>query len=225
MQVQAVTKIGNSKPVSSNQQGVHEHLDALVTKHLNTVDRTPIPDFVKDSFELIAKTLRRTGLPLWLDSFCGTGISTRRLAEQHPDFCVVGVDQSQQRLGAEPPPELYNCLLVRSDCEALWRLMATHKVCAQQHTLFYPNPWPKSSQIKRRVHGHASFQALLEISPNLELRTNWETYAREFAQALTLARRPIELTSFTPQEPITRFEAKYATSQHTLWKVRSTTSS
>jgi tRNA (guanine-N7-)-methyltransferase len=57
------------------------------------------------------------------------------------------------------------------------------------------------------------------------LRTNWEIYAREFSQALTLARRPTELTSFVPEEPMTRFEAKYAASEHTLWRVRSKTSS
>lgn len=204
---------------------MHENLDTIVTKHLSTSDLTPIPEFVTESFALITKTLHQTGLPLWLDSFCGTGLSTRRLAEQNPGFCVVGVDQSQQRLGAEAPPELDNCLLVRSDCEALWRLMANRKVLAQQHTLFYPNPWPKASQFKRRVHGHASFKALLQISSNLELRTNWEIYAREFAQALTLAGRPAELTSFLPQEPITRFEAKYAASDHTLWRVYSKTSS
>ena len=223
--MQAVTKIGNSKAVSSNQTGMHENLDTIVTKHLSTSDQTPIPEFVRESFALITKTLHQTGRPLWLDSFCGTGISTRRLAEQNPEFCVVGVDQSQQRLGAEPPSELDNCLLVRSDCEALWRLMAKHNMIAQQHTLFYPNPWPKASQVKRRVHGHASFKALLDISPNLELRTNWEIYAREFSQALTLARRPTELTSFVPEEPMTRFEAKYAASEHTLWRVRSKTSS
>jgi tRNA G46 methylase TrmB len=219
-----VTNLGNSKPVSSNQSAVHENLEAIVTKHLYTTDRTPIPDFVHDSFELMRKTLSQTGLPLWLDSFCGTGISTRKLAEQNPNFCVIGVDQSEQRLKAELPTELTNCLLIRSDCDALWRLMAQHNIQAQRHTLFYPNPWPKASQFKRRVHGHASFKALLQISPNLELRTNWDIYALEFAQALTIARRPTELTSFVPIEPITRFEAKYIASQHRLWRVCSTTS-
>lgn len=223
--MQAVTNIGNSKPVSSNQQGMHEKLDIIVAKHLNTRDRTPIPAFVQEGFEHIAKKLSQTGLPLWLDSFCGTGVSTRRLAEQNPNYCVVGVDQSQQRLSAEPPPELSNCLLVRSDCEALWRLMAINNLHAEQHTLFYPNPWPKASQLKRRVHGHASFKALLEISANLELRTNWKIYACEFTHALAIAGRSTELTSFLPEAPITRFEAKYAASEHTLWRVRSKTSS
>jgi tRNA G46 methylase TrmB len=220
-----VTNIGNSKPVSSNQVTVHENLDALVTKHLSTANRTPIPDYVHDSFELMTRMLHQTGLPLWLDSFCGTGISTRKLAEQNPDFCVIGVDQSEQRLRAEPPPKPSNCLLIRSDCEALWRLMAKKKVLTQRHTLLYPNPWPKASQLKRRVHGHASFKALLEISPHLELRTNWEIYAHEFAQALTIADRTTELMSFKALEPITRFEAKYSASEHTLWRVRSATSS
>jgi tRNA G46 methylase TrmB len=103
--------------------------------------------------------------------------------------------------------------------------MATNKLHARKHTLFYPNPWPKASQFKRRVHGHASFKALLEISQHLELRTNWEIYAREFSKALTIAGRPTELRPFLPQEPITRFEAKYVASKHTLWRVCSNTSS
>src|SRR5690606_25968454 len=109
----------------------------------------------------------------------------------------------------------------------------------------YPNPWPKAGQLSRRIHGDASFFDLLRCSARLELRTNWEVYAREFAFALSQARareveaRPLKPPSvladaagrFQPGDAghpshsateyaVSPFEAKYAASGHPLWIVR-----
>jgi tRNA (guanine-N7-)-methyltransferase len=140
-----VNSTGNSKPVSSNQSGIHKDLDAIIRKHGAHEDRTPIPTFVEDSLDLITQKHREAARPLWLDSFCGTGMSTRLLASANPDHLIIGVDQSTHRLTAEPLTEGDNFLLVRSDCESLWRLMARQKIKLAHHTLFYPNPWPKSA--------------------------------------------------------------------------------
>ncbi len=211
---------GNSKPVSTNQNGIHKDLDAIVRKHCAHEDRTPIPTFVEDSLDLITQKHRETARSLWLDSFCGTGMSTRLLASAHPDYLIVGVDQSTHRLAAEPQTEGDNFLLVRSDCESLWRLMARQKIKLAHHTLFYPNPWPKAAHLKRRVHGNASFQALLALSDQLELRTNWNIYASEFDYALTLSNWISQRQPITPSQVLTRFEAKYSRSGHTLWQIK-----
>lgn len=211
---------GNSKPVSSNQSGIHKDLDAIIRKHGAHEDRTPIPTFVEDSLDLITQKHREAARPLWLDSFCGTGMSTRLLASTNPDHLIIGVDQSTHRLTAEPLTEGDNFLLVRSDCESLWRLMARQKIKLAHHTLFYPNPWPKSAHLKRRVHGNTSFQALLALSDQLELRTNWDIYASEFDYALTLSNWVSQRQQITPTQMLTRFEAKYSHSGHTLWQIK-----
>lgn len=211
---------GNSKPVSSNQSGIHKDLDAIIRKHGAHEDRTPIPTFVEDSLDLITQKHREAARPLWLDSFCGTGMSTRLLASANPDHLIIGVDQSTHRLTAEPLTEGDNFLLVRSDCESLWRLMARQKIKLAHHTLFYPNPWPKSAHLKRRVHGNTSFQALLALSDQLELRTNWDIYASEFDYALTLSNWVSQRQQITPTQILTRFEAKYSHSGHTLWQIK-----
>lgn len=211
---------GNSKPVSSNQSGIHKDLDAIIRKHGAHEDRTPIPTFVEDSLDLITQKHREAARPLWLDSFCGTGMSTRLLASTNPDHLIIGVDQSTHRLTAEPLTEGDNFLLVRSDCESLWRLMARQKIKLAHHTLFYPNPWPKSAHLKRRVHGNTSFQALLALSDQLELRTNWDIYASEFDHALTLSNWVSQRQQITPTQMLTRFEAKYSHSGHTLWQIK-----
>lgn len=211
---------GNSKPVSSNQSGIHKDLDAIIRKHGAHEDRTPIPTFVEDSLDLITQKHREAARPLWLDSFCGTGMSTRLLASSNPDHLIIGVDQSTHRLTAEPLTEGDNFLLVRSDCESLWRLMARQKIKLAHHTLFYPNPWPKSAHLKRRVHGNTSFQALLALSDQLELRTNWDIYASEFDYALTLSNWVSQRQQITPTQILTRFEAKYSHSGHTLWQIK-----
>jgi len=116
-------------------------------------------------------------LPLWLDSCCGTGRSTLRLAEQNPGAFVIGVDKSGVRLernaafrrsgdGAGAP----NAVLVRADCCDFWRLLWESGARVQRHTLFYPNPYPKPRDLPRRWHGDPAFPILLRLGGDLEAR-------------------------------------------------------
>ena len=219
--MQTVESFGVSKPVSSNQTSLHKDLEVLINRYSKAVDKTPITDFTYEAFEQIKQKLAETQLPLWLDSFCGTGVSTRYFAEQNSDYCVIGVDQSSVRLKAEPQPEGENYLLIRGECEGLWRVMAQEGYYTSMHTLLYPNPWPKSQHIKRRVHGNAAFRSMLRISSRIELRTNWEIYAREFERALILSNRPTQIRALEVDRAVTRFEEKYRASGHTLWQVTS----
>jgi len=221
LRVYTVESFGGSKPVSSNQTSPHKDLEVLINRYSKAVDRTPINEFTYEVFEHIRQKVADTQLPLWLDSFCGTGLSTRYFAQQNANYCVIGVDQSSVRLQAEPEPEGENYLLIRGECEGLWRLMAQEGFCTSVHTLLYPNPWPKSQHIKRRVHGNAAFQSLLQVSPYIELRTNWEIYALEFERALMLSHRSAHRRAFEIERAVTRFEEKYRASGHTLWQVTS----
>ena len=93
------------------------------------------------------------------------------------------------------------------------------------HALYYPNPWPKESEATRRFHLHPIFPTLLRLSPVIELRTNWEIYAREFKEAVRIAGDSLSLnlvadfSEFGPENPETAFERKYKAAGQRLWKV------
>ena len=133
-------------------------------------------------------------LAVILDSGCGTGESTIHIARRFPDIPVIGIDKSCARLnkagnpsqtaGDDVPP---NAFWIRAELLDFWRLaldrVKTGKWTIPYHAVYYPNPWPKQSEATRRFHMHPIFPTLLALSRKTELRTNWEIYAREFAEA------------------------------------------
>ena len=188
---------------------------------------------------------------LVLDSGCGTGESTLHLAKKFPNVPVIGIDKSAVRLtkagngrqlecaaegelcdepaGASTGMAVpLNAFWVRAELLDFWRL-ALEKVLAGEwkilhHALYYPNPWPKESEATRRFHLHPIFPTLLRLSPVTELRTNWEIYAREFAEAAHVLgdalslKFNVELGAFDPQNPETAFERKYKEARQQLWR-------
>ncbi len=217
----------NSRTVESNQPGPHEQLRAVVARHAVTEFRKPVSDVNLAAFTTSIAAWKAQGSPpLILDAGCGVGLSTRKLAHAFPDSFVIGVDQSADRLGREVRwsgrlPE--NFLTVRADLIDYWRLMLAEHIYPQQHYLLYPNPWPKKSQLGRRWHGHAIFPVLVALGGRIECRSNWKTYIDEFASSLhQLSGIAVhtEMHDSVPAEALTPFEAKYASSGHTLWRCR-----
>ena len=185
-----------------------------------------------------------------LDSGCGTGESTLNIALDHPGIPVIGIDKSAVRLtkagaglnGTGNSARLnstapQNAFLVRAELLDFWRL-ALEKVKAGHwqipyHALYYPNPWPKQSEATRRFHLHPIFPTLLQLGDAIELRTNWEIYAREFAEAARVLQEMavsdcfpssrVAMTplceAFEPERPITAFERKYKEARQQLWRV------
>ena len=183
-----------------------------------------------------------------LDSGCGTGESTIHIARRFPGIPVIGIDKSCARLnkagnpsqtsGEDVPP---NAFWIRAELLDFWRL-ALERVQAGEwtipyHAVYYPNPWPKQSEATRRFHMHPIFPTLLALGQTIELRTNWEIYAREFAEAARLvisvntertendavaavpANAQITCESFDPTHPETAFERKYKEARQKLWRV------
>ena len=216
-----------SKRVTSPQQGIHANLNKAVLTHLNSDFRKPIADYNQLAFEQARQRWDDAGRPpLILDSACGTAESSRHLARQYPAALVLGLDQSLKRLSKTQNSELPdNCLLLRCDCTDFWRLADQHNWRCYKHYLLYPNPYPKTQHLQRRWHGHPAFPSLLAISESIELRTNWQIYADEFAQALTIAGYMAEVCPYQTKQPITAFERKYLNSQHSLWRIKSRLSS
>jgi tRNA G46 methylase TrmB len=204
--------------IQSNQLTTHENLASLVRKHLTTPWQKPIPDHTAAAAKELISWLRSDSIPWILDSFCGTGMSTRLLAEQYPDHLIIGVDQSQSRLTRHQYGVSTNYRLVRAECEPLWQCLGQAGLQPKQHFLLYPNPWPKAKHASRRIHGHPGFADLLRLGGTIELRTNWAIYAQEFAQAFAIAGGHGELKTLPLQPPLTLFEQKYQSWGQLLWQ-------
>ena len=210
----------NSRAVTTNQEGVHPALEATVRRHLAHPWRAPLGDHDREAFARAQAWVGTSRRPLILDSGCGTGRSSMLLARRHPEALVLGLDQSAHRLARAErrfdPPD--NLLLVRTDCAGFWRLAEAAGWRPWRHYLLYPNPWPKSAHLKRRWHGHPVFPHLLALGGALVLRTNWELYAREMAEALAFAGLSASVSELTTDgESLTDFESKYRHSGHRLW--------
>lgn len=175
-----------------------------------------------------------------LDSGCGTGESTIHIARRFPNNPVIGIDKSFARLNKAGNPVQTagedvprNAFWIRAELLDFWRL-ALDRVKSREwtipyHAVYYPNPWPKQSEATRRFHMHPIFPTLLALGGVTELRTNWEIYAREFAEAAKIVlsecaeaemtNKQITCESFEPSAPETAFERKYKEAGQKLWQV------
>lgn len=217
----------NSRAVMSAQSGPHPRLAEIVLRHLQHAYRRPVGAEARARFDRLAQSLQGDTRPLVLDAGCGTGASSLRLARRHPQALVLGVDKSaarlatgQRLLAAAGAPD--NLRLLRFDLVDFWLLAAGAGWRLQQQYLLYPNPWPKPEHVQRRWAAHPVLPALLACGGRLELRSNWEIYAREWALALQLAGRcwHIDCLDEGEADAVSPFEAKYRASAHRLWRVQ-----
>jgi len=218
-----------SRSVESNQQGVHDGLQALVAKHLAHDFQKPVQDHNRQAFDQLCAALgagKGTSPPWIFDTGCGTGDSTRKLARDNPGHMVIGVDKSLHRLSKERgDTDPTNMVLIRADLVDMWRLVAGGIAAGTipapvRHYILYPNPWPKADHLARRWHGHPVFPDILRVGGTLELRTNWKIYADEFALALKTAGMGAavnDMTDTAKADPLTPFEAKYSASGQRVW--------
>ena len=218
---------GNSHQVASNQDGPHEQLAAVVTRHLAHPWRAPVAAHTRAAFAEAAcwRAAQGADRPLVLDSGCGTGRSSVWLAGCDPEALVIGLDQSGDRLRRghlrfDPLPA--NLLLLRAEAADFWRLAVEAGWRVREHCLFYPNPWPKSAHLRRRWHGHPVFPSLLQLGGRLRLRSNWPVYLEEMRLALAVAGRKATVTGLPDTlVPVTDFEEKYHASAHPMGELLS----
>jgi tRNA G46 methylase TrmB len=200
---------------------VHGKLEDTVIRHLHTLDRfdehNTIAAHTKEAFaealSFVDKAYskeEKSNKFVILDSGCGKGLSTFRLAQMHPGIPVIGVDRSFNRLSKNGmfnsgdnknnssstsrenanrdryrPP---NALLVRAELADFWSLVLKESDwLMHSHYLLYPNPYPKARHLGRRWHGHAVFPALLALGGAIRVRSNWHIYCEEMRLATTAA--------------------------------------
>ncbi|MFY8326404.1 tRNA (guanine(46)-N(7))-methyltransferase TrmB [Pseudoalteromonas sp. ZZD1] len=203
----------NSRSIVSNQDGLHEKLDEIVKKHLTAEFKKPIAAHTQTAFDQVNEKVQAFTGPLILDSCCGVGESTANLAKRHPDALVIGIDKSSHRLDKHEveykQTDSGHYILVQADLNDFWRLAVAANWQPTHHYLLYPNPWPKAKHIQRRWHGAAIFPFIVKLGGRLEVRSNWDIYIKEFAQALHLAGQETQVELYENEEAITPFERKY----------------
>jgi len=204
-----MSDLGNSRIITSNQQGLHEQLDEVVLKHLKHPFRKPYQTYTLEAFKEIEKWVEQQGKPIIFDSCCGVGESTYHIAKAHPEAIVLGMDKSADRLGKHGFDAIDNYRLLQVNLNDFWRLAVEANWSLSHHYLLYPNPWPKSKHLQRRWHGSAVFPSIITLGGELELRSNWDIYINEFARALTVAGQTCEVTPYKTDAAITPFERKY----------------
>ncbi|NOG31312.1 SAM-dependent methyltransferase [Halomonas sp. TBZ9] len=210
-----------SRTVISNQTGPHEDVGRRVARALEHPLRKPLAAHNQRAFEQAAAWLQAQAAPLILDAGCGVGLSTRRLAQDFPDHAVIGVDRSADRLGREHGVVPENACLIRADLVDFWRLALDAGWAPQRHYLLYPNPYPKAAHLKMRWQGHPVLPVMLALGGLLEVRSNWSIYVEEFAQAVAqVTGQTADICCHDPHNDyLTPFEAKYARSGQTLWRL------
>lgn len=205
------TSCSEPGPVKSNQVAAHAAIGALVERHHHAAYRPPVAAHTRAAFVYVDREVSTRDLPVVLDSGCGTGDSTRWLAQTNPEALVIGIDESAAcllRAGSAAHPTRSNLRFVRADLIDFWYLARVNRWPVRAHYLLYPNPWPKKKHLKRRWHGHPALIDLVALGGSLELRTNWRVYIEEFARALeTLALAGANIEEMaTRRPPISAFE-------------------
>lgn len=232
----------NARPVVSNQVGVHPDLPKLLLRHQQAEFKRPIAEHTQRAFDAVVAYLLDWQGEVILDTCCGVGESTLNLARLHPQAKIIGVDKSIARLGKhhsyqakqtytfnkmsvdDEKTELNNYLLVQADLNDFWRLLSaylsTQKPTWQliKQTIFYPNPYPKKSQLGKRWHASAVMPFIVDVCKNIEVRSNWLLYLEEFLSAAEFYGLTGTIEVFD-DEPITPFERKYQDAGQTCFKL------
>lgn len=240
----------NSRKINSNQKTKHPHLKDLVLKLATSEWKGPMHVPTLNAFKEIQPLLdqwRSENTPWVLDSGCGVGASTYRLAQAFPHHHILGVDRSEVRLSkkfAQPQDPLFQLNkdsdhsrihFIRAELSDFWRLLLQYQLLPNHHFILYPNPYPKKTQLNKRFHGSISLQNILQICPKLELRSNWPIYLEEFKEAASIcAQEMINLSShsvksfsqgrqktlvLTLETCMTHFERKYYASEQELFQL------
>lgn len=202
--------------IHSRQEAPHENLQTVVEKHAHHVWQKKVSALQQQQFAKVSELVKKKPRKFILDSGCGTGKSTEILAARFPHHWVVGVDKSQVRLAKNAAWRdglaKDNMILVRADVIDFWQQVIDAGWTVEKHFIFYPNPYPKKSQLNKRWHGHGIFPALLKTAQEFEVRSNWRIYLEEFqlaAQLLCPGLSGCIQRVDDSSEAMTAFERKY----------------
>jgi tRNA (guanine-N7-)-methyltransferase len=155
------------------------------------------------------------------------GETTAIIAAQHPRNNYLGIEVHTPGVGSLlkeiSTRELANLRVIQHDAVDVVRDMLAPGSLAGIH-VFFPDPWPKKRQQKRRLI-QPDFVALLasRLSPAgyIHCATDWEDYAQQMLAVLSAEPRLENMAGgFAPRPPYrpqTKFESRGLRLGHGVW--------
>jgi tRNA G46 methylase TrmB len=214
--------IYKSKIITSLQDGIHENLEKSLKRYNLSNYVRPKRSFSDDNLSKIKNWLK--GDSFIFDIGCGIGESSYNLSKLYPDTKILGIDKSISRLDRNNSFKVSNAniLLIQDDMFDLIPLLyAELKEKVLSVHIYYPNPWPKKSQLKRRIHANPIAPFLFELSNNFYLRSNWKIYLDEFSKSFEFYKgvksQVVEVEEFSGY--LTPFEKKYHLSDQAIYEL------
>ena len=162
-----------------------------------------------------------------LEIGCGMGETTALIAAQHPQNDYLGIEVHTPGVGSLlkeiATRELSNLRVIQHDAVEVLRDMIPPGSLSGIH-VFFPDPWPKKRQQKRRLI-QKGFVGLLatRLTPTgyLHCATDWEDYARQMLEVLSTEKQLQNMANgFTPRPPYrpqTKFESRGLRLGHGVW--------
>jgi len=156
--------------------------------------------------------------PKILEIGCGMGETTATIAAARPQNDYLGIEVHTPGVGSLlkeiATRELANLRVIQHDAVEVVRDMIAPGTLAGIH-IYFPDPWPKKRQQKRRLI-QPPFVALLaeRLAPGgyIHCATDWEEYARQMLEVLGGEPRLTNTAeSYAPRpdyRPLTKFEAR-----------------
>lgn len=176
----------------------------------------------------LAAVFGRTA-PKVLEIGFGMGETTATIAAAHPEIDYLGIEVHTPGVGSLlkqiAEGNLANVRVVQHDAVEVVRDMLAPASLAGIH-VFFPDPWPKKRQQKRRLI-KPDFVALLasRLAPGgyFHCATDWEEYAQQMLEVLggeaTLANTAEGFAPRPDYRPLTKFEQRGLRLGHGVWDV------
>jgi tRNA (guanine-N7-)-methyltransferase len=167
--------------------------------------------------------------PTVLEIGFGMGETTATIAGAHPEIDYLGLEVHTPGVGSLlkqiAEAELANVRVIQHDAVEVVRDMIEPDSLAGIH-IFFPDPWPKKRQQKRRLI-QAPFVALLasRLAPGgyIHCATDWEEYALQVLEVLSgeplLANTADGFAPRPEYRPLTKFEQRGLRLGHGVWDV------
>ena len=153
----------------------------------------------------------------------GMGEATSQIAAENPDTGYVAVEVHRPGIGAliirAENLRVRNLKIINEDIyEVLTKHIANHTIDAFH--IFFPDPWPKRRQHKRRLLQASFIEILaskLKHGGRINIATDWLPYAQEIEKNFA-ANSDFTggVTSRPEWRPLTKFESKGITKEHVV---------
>jgi len=200
--------------------------NAQLRYHETMMPKVGIP-YRAESLDLAAAFGREA--PKVLEIGFGMGETTAAIAAAHPETDYLGIEVHTPGVGSLlkllAEGNLANVRVIQHDAVEVVRDMIAPNSLAGIH-VFFPDPWPKKRQQKRRLI-KPDFVALLasrlESGGYFHCATDWEEYAQQMLEVLS-GEPSLENTveAFAPRpdyRPLTKFEQRGLRLGHGVWDV------